>query len=464
LREEGEASAACPETPEFVEYLAGALAAFMRTNRLNKQRWTKKRVADYITGSPDIDGTLSDTTLGRFLDPAYPQAPTAETIRKVAEFLILMGEVRREDIERFGGHSESRLAAALNAVHGQSGSGEREFRQDLGGQYVGAASQGGFLFESRLFLSTVPGSGAMHAEEIGRLYQVADPARLRTLTDNLDPVRNERLARAIRASGGVEIHHTVLSGFAIANAYFAAMLLREGGKPFSAALDVTAILFDDDDRITGLITRRNAGWQTQSPRETPLPIAITPRTPPRAVARQLSQEAHYQKQPVSALRRSDFDKRQEVMPQDKDIFDFYRTTMNEIEEEVVEKTKGIAPNERLLESLELGWIAVFRDALAAGADPNVVPPGENDPVVFMLARNGRNDWVEALIATGRCDLTRRDAEGMRPSFHPGVTARRLVAQGASDEARRFGDLAKRLRAEEDRQLGPTGPAPGAPAP
>ena len=120
-------------------------------------------------------------------------------------------------------------------------------------------------------------------------------------------------------------------------------------------------------------------------------------------------------------------------------------------------------NTKLLSALDLGDLDGFEAALADGADPNLIPHDSDLPLVFTLAADGRLEWVEALLKTGRCDVTRTDHNGLRPSIAPGATARRLThEETASDLRERFAAIALMLRAEESRQINRKGsdfPAP-----
>lgn len=460
-----------PDTPAVIEFLATELTVFMRTHRLEGQAWTQNRVAKYVTNSNAIEGNLSPTTLGRILDPAHPQGPSPTSIRQIAAFLFLMGAIDRRDIDLLAKPPHALTAAAIIALMGIPDSmPQREFLRSIAGHYLSVSFQSGFLYVSRLIASHIADPDALLVDETVRLYRVSDVGELRARTGNLDPKRWGGFHNALQRSGGSEVEAHAASGIGIADSMFGLFLLQALGRGFSAAINLSAIRFDSDDRVTGFQSARNSGWLAQEDDTLSLPVAITPTTPPREVVRQLSRYSErYVKQYDAALREMHFDNRSEaVIGEDEDpkLIDFYGNNLKTTNDDILEKCRrGATPDDRLHAALEWGVLDAFREALAEGADANMVLPGAQEPLVFQLAKDGRNDWVRCLVETGRCDLVRRGVDGMRASHAPGVMARKLFHhEAAADEARRFADLAALLRDEEIRQISATQngnrPAPG----
>ncbi|MEQ8749141.1 MAG: hypothetical protein RIC52_05130, partial [Amphiplicatus sp.] len=124
-------------------------------------------------------------------------------------------------------------------------------------------------------------------------------------------------------------------------------------------------------------------------------------------------------------------------------------------------------DQKLIDALSHGGADAFRQALAEGADPNLIPPGDELPLIFTLAADGMLEWVEALLATHRCDLTKTDARGFRASIAPGAMSRRLAKEPTAEGlAQRFRRIADMLREEEFRQILASGqdPFPDSPEP
>ena len=121
-----------------------------------------------------------------------------------------------------------------------------------------------------------------------------------------------------------------------------------------------------------------------------------------------------------------------------------------IDKDILER---MSPNEKLAHSIEFGWLDLFKDALALGADANLVMEGDSEAIVFGLAANGQRDWLEALLASGRCDLTGVDRHGMDVSYAPSVNARRFATvHEVPQEAQHFAEIANLLRNRRANQL------------
>lgn len=204
--------------PSMVEYLATSLAHFMATNRKNRQAWTKLRVAQAITSDQRIEGTLNDTTLGRFLDPRHSQTPTSATVRRVAHFLLLEGGIARRDIELHAEAPDLRLASALNGLNGNPESDQQvEFLQSLDGQYLGQTYLNGHLLFTRLVLSYSATANALLAKEVLRLFSVPDSVKLTVWRDEFAAGKLSNPEKIINATGGREIEAFASSGFVMAD-------------------------------------------------------------------------------------------------------------------------------------------------------------------------------------------------------------------------------------------------------
>ena len=108
-------------------------------------------------------------------------------------------------------------------------------------------------------------------------------------------------------------------------------------------------------------------------------------------------------------------------------------------------------DEKLAVAFNAGELTLFIEALARGADVDRIPEGLDEPLILNLAKNGRLEWVEALIATERCTMI-RDPHGLPPSYFAGLLARNVVGiEGAEDLAKRYAELQALLSGEERTQ-------------
>ena len=445
------------DDPALVEYLAETLGTFMAVNRRNRQKWSKLRVATAITSHPEIDGTLNDTTLGRFLDPLYPQDPSVATIRKVAHFLLFEGAITRRDVELHATSPDLRLASALNALQGNPETTQQTaFLESLQGHYLGQNSANGYLLFTRLILTYRAEANALLADEVQRLYRVPNDSRIENWRNAFQRGTAQDPGRLIANTGGQEVESFVSSGVVVADPDLGLILLRAAGRGLSGALNLSTIVFNDADVIEGFSALRNSGWSVQAPGEILPPIVVSLKTPPRDIVKSLAREGSFRKQNSDKQRKIDKPDQDTINIDDSLGFvDISIDYENEIMDQIIDEQelRQKPPDEQLLLALEWGSLDLFGTALDAGADANLVPEGAEGPIVFLLARDGKQEWVDVLLATGRCDLTRLDRNGMTAGYRAGVLARKFSTQSDTlAEAQRFGTIAVMLRDERNRQL------------
>ena len=449
-----------PNTDAMTEFLSCTLATFVATSKIKHRKWSKLKVAEEITGNPRITGSISDTTLGRFMDPTYPQDPNPETLRMVAQFLLLNNVIDLKDYGLHAATPELRLASALSALLGVSdGPKQTEFLRTIAGHYRAVDYLGGYLLFRRLMVFVNEDVNVALSDEFIRLYRIGDDQAFRDRTNNLDWTDDVNLSSAIKASGGEEVDSIASSGFVIVGAALGAILLRAPGRGNSGVLNISTIEFDDDDQAVSISGSRNSGWAEKSAGDIVLPVTVGPKTPPLDIIKHLARDGSFQKQSPGIIRKlkkivrkpaeiDDVEDHLGFLDQ-RQVNEDTMTHTDLLEENLQSRT----PDQRLSLALEWGRLGLFEEALEAGADANVIPEGSNDPLVFILAQDGKTPWVEALIETNRCDLTKNDSHGVVVEYYPGVLARKFAkAKVAPEEAARFGSLAKRLRIERCRQL------------
>ena len=451
-----------PDTATAVEYLASTLSVFMDENRLGGQRWTKRRVADYITASPDIRGAISDTTVGRFLDPNLPQYPNRETITLIAEFLVHMKAASQEQLDTIPNDPAIELASAIQRFYKPFSESLRTFHDDLRGHYIGAEINTGYYLRTHLVLSRRAAPNLLLADEFFRLSRIGDPASFTATAHRFDPSDVLSIDRALLAAGGKEIALFSATGAAVLTDTVSMVLIRAKGHGLSGTHTVGEIVFDRDERVRGFSTDRSIGWQVREDGGFNLPSVIRSETTARNIVKIMCRTNSFHAVKKSKKRSATLDKNKIRKLKSMEYFDFVNFN-KEILDKNITKNNTKKVNTKLLSALDLGDLDGFEAALADGADPNLIPHDSDLPLVFTLAADGRLEWVEALLKTGRCDVTRTDHNGLRPSIAPGATARRLThEETASDLRERFAAIALMLRAEESRQINRKGsdfPAP-----
>ena len=457
-----------PDTATAAEYLASTLALFMAERRLNGQRWTKIRVADFITASPDIRGTISDTTVGRFLDPSPSQAPSPETLSLVAEFLVLMHATSWAQLEALPQEPAIELASAVQRFYRRSGASEAQitrFHKDVRGHYVSAETRSGFYLRTHLVLSYRAAAGVLFADELSWLCRVADPAAFGSAISHFDPTDIMVADDALRAAGALDLGVYAATGAAVITETIGMVMLRTNGRGLSGVHTLNEVTFDANDRVLGMDTDRNAGWQSGAEGEFTLPPVLNKDTEPRTAARLLSEANSFHRMRAGRIRTAVLDKIRIRKLKREQFLDFLSTNIGtRTYDHTMPRSTKKDKNKKLLNAFDLRDLAMFKEALAEGADPNLIPRGDDRPMIFSLAADGDLQWVQAVLASGRCDLTKTDSDGFRASITPGATARRLAKEPtAKDLANRFAEVALLLRAEEIRQLTATSEPPPEPS-
>ncbi len=439
-------------THVFAELVTERLALLIATQRYGRKPWRKKRVAEYITGSEEIKGSVSATTIGRLLTPDYPQQPSDETLVAVAQFLIIMGALSERQLELLAEAPVFQPLGALESLFGmKDAEGQRDFLRELAGRYRCLRAANDQLLTLDLLVSFVPEAKALSVIEAQVLYSMPDPSDLRARTGGFDPnmvaVVERDIARKVLAERGT----LITAGTALASPDILAFLHTSGRGGYPSIFSAETLIYGEAGAVMQMSGRRNCGWSG----EESFPKKIDGSLPAYEVIKALARDLEYHRPLVR--------KELEIQPpvskpseEDRDFAPAARTSGEALGKAAFEIAAAQASSldARLSLALEWGELAAFEDALNQGANPNLLPAGETDPLIFQLADHGRRGWIDALIASGRCDLTVVDRQGLRPSHTPGVYARRIATSGlAPDLARQFAALSSQLLDETIRQLG-----------
>lgn len=458
------------DDPETIQFLAAALATFMRVAHGPQGRWTRRRVAADISAR---EAALSDTTLGRFLDPDDPQVPSPGTVRAVATWLLHRRWIDARDLALLGAAAHLRQMNELAGFFGVGdGAAQDRFRAAVAGPYAGVAVSGRFLLLHRLLLRRVEAVPGLIARETLRLFDIGN-ADGRRIPDEPALPDLFRLPSLIRTLGGRELTGLRNGGILAAGPGIATALLRGEVGGFNAVLTLDAILFDGE-RIAALQGTRATGWQALERGGFLTPPRIAAGTPPHRLVQLLSARLDVEK--YEQLRRRtatvDFDREGDNSEEESEHHFFNDQYMNKEEnEKFIEESlragyeavlrADMTPEDKLLLAWDWKLLDRFRALLRDGADPNVRRPGQPLPIVFEMASVAEPEWIDALLESERLDLTLRDHRRMLPSFYAGVAARDAVAFGDEEEAGRYGTIHRKLRAAEERQgaLPWPGPSP-----
>jgi len=449
---------------ETVQFLASSLAKFMATNRHNNQKWTKFRVAEYITGWEKISGSISDTTIGRFLDPSYKQEPSVATVRMVKEFLILFNWVSEKQLELFKFPKEVQAAAMLADFFSTGDvKNQEELHGKLDGHYASYVARAPYVLETRLFVTNHDKEKLLTCYETLTLFKIRDTNQFQTLSEGFHRGSFTHTPSLIKIAGGNEIARHVLSGAAVANSGMITFIMKPLTSGFASVISLDAVNMDEEDNICAISGARNRGWLILDEGETLAPYEDVSNSSPYNAMRYLSGKVQYYPQllaDIQSMRVADTEQES-----DDDIREFansgeFSPTAKLQEKKRMDKIDKIisecdSMNDKLRLSIEWGSLEHFVEALENGANANLILQDSNLPIVFYLAGTGRYEWVEALVETGKCDLTVTDHDGLPPSHNAGVLAREMASKGGPDhQMKEFGKVADYLLAEEIKQAKP----------
>ncbi|NOR61434.1 MAG: hypothetical protein GQ535_02930 [Rhodobacteraceae bacterium] len=445
-----------PNTPIVIQFLATSLARFIEMSTLYRKPWSKLRVAEYITASEDISGKLSDTTLGRFLDPEYPQKPTDGTVSAIAQFLLHQRVITSDQLKRVHESSPHWKATIFAGVFDtpQTKSFQR-FLQNMSGRYASMHVVSEKLLLSEIIIEYMPSPNALVVNEIMSLYQIRDINYLSRKTSNFDPIFAGMIDTLLHSGNARLMASVVTTGFATATTEIAAFFNRPTARGFSSVFNITNLIFSQNDKISGFKGNRNVGWAAEELGQIMIPNRSFHLQNSVEKIRYMSADLSYIKvffEKTQSMR--DILERPETKSEDG-LKPFHFDTKKLMTEENTTQNKSentLTSDEQLIEAFEGHDLSAFIAALENGANPNLIPPKHDEPLVFLLARDGEIDWIEPLVKLEACDLTQTDCNGFPPSHAPSVVARQFnETQIQSETSKRFGQIAQLLQGIENRQ-------------
>ena len=443
----------CPNTPIIVQLLSTTLSRFMEITKLNGQRWTKRRVADFISSSEEISGEFGETTLGRFLNSTHPQQPSDQTVSAIAQFLILQRAISPHQIELAHRSSpywkSNNFAEAFDPPQTQS---YRSFLQDLSGRYAAMRVEARTLLLCDIILEYLPTSNILIIYETMSVYKIIDLNFLGHKTCQFDPLYVNIVDQYLKQPiAKLELSYSS-TGFVTASASLVAFFNKPAGRGFMSVFNVSNLLFSQHEQMFGFKGTRNTGWKPGEPGrpETPL-VFDREATKPDAV-KYLSTDLSFYKIFSEKDKKTGNTESGSGSKKTKHSKDFSFDTElvmtgkkdNSNNINTIEK-----PDNQLVSAFLTHDLELFIDALNNGANPNTIPTGYTDPMIFPLARDGSEDWILPLIHSGRCDFALTDQHGFLPSHAPGVTSRILRQSGDyGPVGQRFSNVSLLLQQEE----------------
>ncbi len=430
------------ETPAVAQFVANRILEVIEFESYALKPWSRRRIAEYISGSDKIEGYLSPTTLGRFLSAEHDQALEPDNLLALIRFLLHFGYVQPRELDWTKAEISVRSGLALERFFDVPDTdAQRGFYRELAGEYHVQVERGPFIATARLHLAFNRAHGTLSATETLALYRPDEKLALFN-----DPKRAKQVILESR-----EMEFTA-TGTVLAKAGLISLFLKASdSKGFDGIVAISELEYDSNEEIHQLQGHRNAGWGSRFPGELKLAKPLTHATTSVSALRQLLSDPQYHAHDLTEKLAFPRPPRPKSSQDNRFFFDggaaigTDRDTVRRQEWE-----QGKTPDDKLFIANRLQDIALFKEALSLGADPNARFE-DGTPILLDCAKGGWPDFIEVLLATGRC-VIELDGRGLPPSYHAGVMVRRLAGSTIfEDVIERYKLAFEVLHAEEMRQ-------------
>lgn len=373
-----------------------------------RRPWNKATIANHITVSESIGGTITASTIGRFLEGKDKRVPLESTVRMLSEFLIEQHVITQKHIEALSFPHKLRSLFNVSDFFAKEHAAKiDEFLNEFSRDYHFVSKQDDLCLEGILTFQQVEGLHTLMVTEILLLSSL--------ITLNGKPAR--KYIRALSSEGALVGVPDILS-----------ILLRADCEDMHSVMNIHFLGYDEDDAfISELKTNRNIGWDAGTEGDIPPIKRIVPNSSSSQIIKLLSQNVFYKT--FASKKDVDLYKETVVLP--------FKSTHSFSGMQHKEKVVALDENKTLLDSrfnkgemprnehdlallnaMELADISLFTQAIENGADHNLLHPKTNEPIVLYLAQNlFAPEWFEVLFTSGECKMTVYDANGFLPSFH-----------------------------------------------
>lgn len=422
------------------KFLADQLRTVIATRSYSRQKWTKSRVASYITGSTKIVGEISETTIGRFLNRVHTQKANEDTLRMIAEFLMLLGYVSSEQLQWAEAPEVVQAGLSLKRYYGvENSSSNRAFWREFEGHFVSETFKPPFHLRNRLVIDFLEDENLLIATEFLELLDLSKPVvRAFDAAPNESAIRNAKLCD-YRKQGVIH-----------ASVDLILLFMRGDHDRFHSLLSVRSMVFDDDELI-GLKAERSGRWKAVHPDDLDLPETVGVKTDHFKVLELLANSPQYFRAGITDFLAPTADN-SEREDRDERAFAYSSRATGEMTryETATDKFENAnEADERLQIAIDFGYLDLFKRALKEGANPNYNPPGYGGPtMLFSFVFNGRDEWVDALLELENAGLYLGvNKDGLRPS-QIAYFAAQPFRKHARDLYERFTDMEKKLYIRE----------------
>ncbi len=396
------------EKSNVVQYIKYNLSLFLAYSE-PKNLWNKQKIADHVTMSETIGGTITASTLGRFLKNDCIRVPHVATTRMMSQFLIEQNIISHAFIETLALPPQLRSAFHVTDFLSKETKHGMQILKKMAGEYDFQIKQDGYLLEIRLTIEQINKHTVTLAQEKIMLCEVVQ--------------QQNTLYRHYLFSA-------CSNGVVVGAPDFIAVLLRDTNhNQRNSVLNIHTIGYEDQQHMhmCEFKATRNSSWDNVLQGQFTLGNVIDSDCFAETIAYHLAQDVHFRLQDKNV----DFHKEKMVIPfrKSKDFHaSRFKEKVNALDIDLTNETltalfaEADEPlheaDKMLLAAMKYARIQVFEKALESGANPNLIHPVTGDPVVFVAAQNLPSvEWFNLLFATGECDMTRHDQHGLMPSYY-----------------------------------------------
>lgn len=395
-------------TPAVAAFLARQLSRVIQLRSFSTQKWTKKRITSYINGSLEIEGTISETTIGRFLNSGHKQKASEKTLKTCAVFLIHFGYISVSQLQWAESSPSVKAGLSLKSYYDiKTSQSNIDFWRKISGEYIYEKVNGSFLLRCNLTIEYIDEAQMLIASEQMELFDLS--IKLDKSFDALTYERNLEKAKLLSV---------INNGPIIASDDLFCTFFRSDSSHSKTLLPVQSIIFNDNDEIIGFKCQRNRRWKVQNKDNLELPEVIRANMRNIDILGIIGSYPQFMKVDYEsnfALKRLNDNNTKKPTK-----LDFYQSSKTN---EAMERTEiaRIAFDQeqdidkRLQIALDYGDLMLFREALKLGADPNYkLTPTDEEPMLFGLVANGNEAWVDAILEYDDVYLG-VNSHGLRPS-------------------------------------------------
>lgn len=441
-------------SPALAQFVAGRILEVIEFETYKRQPWSRRRIADEITANVRIAGSISDTTLGRFLSNSHIQESQVTTLISLISFLRIFDYLSARELKWAEADLSIRSGLALERYfEAPTNKAQQSYLREFAREYHHQSKSGDLTARCRLHVTFRPKQAMLTAVEIVSLHgPMAAPSdgasRKRIRADLLDSCR-----LSFSSTGPVLITGDL----------WAMHLKDKEGESFDSIVSVHDVQRDPEEEILSLSGSRHTGWIDRFASELQLGEPAHAKSSALEQLRALALHPEFVvSTPQQTLARGQSNQA-ESSKENRYFFDDGGDISTDVDKHVQDAwDQADTPDEKLVVAKRNQNLELFKQALTLGADPNAIQPN-GDTIIMGCAHGGRPDFIQALIATGKCRLD-LDKNGLPPSYHAGLMARRLAGTTIFDDViERYQEAYELLHAEEMRQevrMAPkTGPEP-----